>query len=184
MATIEPVGVAGEAHAHLDLLPTADIAVPGWRSLESEQRWEWFQQLYAAAGHLDRRYRLGLRSGWWEDELQLELLAALAAWVGMFDYASWTDPEGKARLLLQLPSFREALRGGAQTFEPDGDRGRFEQHLRELRGCSEPDKRPQARHVLADDRSTQQGRLGGSLRAAGAQRVGRGAQVLGRQGDP
>ena len=69
MATIEPVGVAGEAHAHLDLLPTADIAVPGWRGLESEQRWEWFQQLYTAAGHLDRRYRLGLRSGWWEDEL-------------------------------------------------------------------------------------------------------------------
>jgi hypothetical protein len=141
MATLEPVGVAREAHAHPDLLPTADIAVPGWRGLESEQRWEWFQQLYAAAGHLDRRYRLGLRSGWWEDELQLELLAALAAWVGMFDYASWTDPEGKTRLLLQLPSFREALRGGAQTFEPDGDRERFEQHLRELRGCGEPDKR-------------------------------------------
>lgn len=140
MATIEPVGAAGEAHAHLDLLPTADIAVPGWRGLESEKRWEWFQQLYAAAGHLDRRYRLGLRSGWWEDELQLELLAALASWVGMFDYASWTDPEGKVRLLLQLPSVRESLRGGAQTFEPDGDRGRFEQHLRELRDCRAPDR--------------------------------------------
>src|SRR5436305_2024050 len=37
MATIEPVGVAGEAHAHLDLLPTADIAVPGWRGLEDGQ---------------------------------------------------------------------------------------------------------------------------------------------------
>ena len=142
MATSQtPADLTHEAHAHLDLLPTADIAVPGWRGLESEQRWEWFQQLYAAAGHLDRRYRLGLRSGWWEDELQLELLAALAAWVGMFDYASWTDPEGKARRLLQLPSFREALRGGAQTFEPAGDRTRFEQHLRELRGCRGPDKR-------------------------------------------
>jgi hypothetical protein len=53
----------------------------------------------------------------------------------MFDYASWTDPEGKARLLLQLPSFREALRGGAQTFDPDGDRDGFEEYLREQRGC-------------------------------------------------
>jgi hypothetical protein len=78
-----------------------------------------------------------MRSGWWEDDVQVELLAALAAWVGMFDYASWTDPEGKARLLLQLPSIRELLRGGAQTFEPDDDRERFEQHLREQRGCRE-----------------------------------------------
>jgi hypothetical protein len=142
MATIgKPAHVTHEVQAHLDLLPDADVAVPGWRWLEAEQRWEWFQQLYGAAAHLDRRYRLGMRSGWWEDEVQVELLAALAAWVGMFDYASWTDPEGKVRLLLQLPSFREPLRGGGQTFEPDGDRERFEQHLREMRGCREPDKR-------------------------------------------
>jgi hypothetical protein len=138
-ATTEPADVPREVQQHLDLLPGADVAVPGWRGLEATQRWEWFQQLYATAAHLDRRYRLGMRSGWWEDELQVELVAALAAWVGMFDYASWSDPEGKARLLLQLPSFREAFRGGAQTFEPDGDRQRFEQHLREQRGCTEPE---------------------------------------------
>jgi hypothetical protein len=136
MATLdEPADVRREAHVHLDLLPAPDVAVPGWRGLEPARRWEWFEQLYTAAGHLDRRYRLGLRSGWWEDELQVELLAALAAWVGMFDYASWTDPEGKARLLLQLPSFRELLRGGAQTFDSNDDRQRFERHLREDRGC-------------------------------------------------
>jgi hypothetical protein len=123
---------------HLELLPGADAAIPGWRGLEPVQRWQWFQQLYAAAAHLDRRYRLGLRSGWWEDDVQVELLAALAAWVSMFDYGNWTDPEGKARLLLQLPSFREVLRGGAQTFEPHNDRERLEQHLREQRGCATP----------------------------------------------
>jgi hypothetical protein len=149
MATTHtPADNAREARAYLDLLPTADIAVPGWRGLESEQRWDWFQQLYDAAAHLDRRYRLGLRSGWWEDELQLELLAALAAWVAMFDYASWTDPEGKTRLLLQLPSLREALRGGAQTFEPNADRTRFEEHLRAKRGCTE---RPTLDRTIVDD---------------------------------
>jgi hypothetical protein len=94
-ATDTRSGAAPQAQEHLELLPTADAAVPGWRGLEPAQRWEWFGQLYAAAAHLDRRYRLGLRSGWWEDDVQLELLAALAAWVGMFDYASWTDPEGR-----------------------------------------------------------------------------------------
>jgi hypothetical protein len=139
MTTVKPADVPREVQQHLDLLPGADVAVAGWRGLEATQRWEWFQQLHAAAAHLDRRYRLGMRSGWWEDDVQVELLAALAAWVGMFDYASWTDPEGKARLLLQLPSFRELLRGGAQTFETDGDRDRFADYLREQRGCTEPE---------------------------------------------
>ena len=67
---------------------------------------------------MDRRYRLGLRSGWWEDDIQIEILAALGAWVAMFDYANWTDPEGKARLILQLPSVRELLRGGANGSTP------------------------------------------------------------------
>jgi len=134
-----------EAKAQLDLLPSADVAIPGWRCLDPAQRWDWFQQLYTAVAHLDARYRLGIRSGWWEDDVQIELLAALAAWVSMFDYANWTDPEGKARLLLQLPSFRELLRGGASTFQPDVDRERFEQHLHEQRGCCEPGDRPRDR---------------------------------------
>jgi hypothetical protein len=127
-----------DARTHLELLMTADQAVPGWRGLEGEQRWTWFQQLYAQAAHLDRRYRLGLRSGWWTDDVQIELLAALGAWVGMFDYANWTDPEGKARLIFQLPAVRELLRGGAQQFNADGDRETFERYLRDERGCEEP----------------------------------------------
>lgn len=137
MGVVDGLDVGSDAQAHLDLLPGADVVVPGWRGLEPGPRWDWFQQLYAAAAHLDRRYRLGLRSGWWEDDVQIELLAALAAWVGMFDYGNWTDPEGKARLILQLPSFREALRGGAQVFEPDSDHPRFAGYLRDRRGCVE-----------------------------------------------
>jgi len=56
----------------------------------------------------------------------------------MFDYANWADPEGKARLIFQLPAVRELLRGGAQQFEPELDRDAFERHLRNLRGCEEP----------------------------------------------
>jgi hypothetical protein len=126
------------AEAHLELLMAADEAVTGWRGLRAEQRWSWFQKLYEQAAHLDGRYRLALRSGWWEDEVQVELLATLGAWVAMFDYANWADPEGKARLIFQLPAVRELLRGGAQQFDPERDRDAFEHHLRNARGCKEP----------------------------------------------
>ena len=127
-----------DAHAHLELLMAADEAVTGWRGLRAERRWSWFQKLYEQAAHLDHRYRLALRSGWWEDEVQVELLAGLGAWVAMFDYANWADPEAKTRLIFQLPAVRELLRGGAQQFDPDEDRQAFERHLRDARGCQEP----------------------------------------------
>ena len=129
--------------AHIDVLMTADVAVAGWRSLrDREERRDWFQKLYQQAAHLDRRYRLALRSGWWEDEIQVELLAALGAWVGMFDYANWVDPEAKIRLLLQLQSVRELVRGGAQQFDPGRDREAFERHLRGQRECEAPNHVP------------------------------------------
>ena len=106
------------ARAHHELLMTGDRALPGWRGLEPKQRWSWFHQLYTQAAHLDHRYRLGLRTGWWTDEVQIELLAALAAWVGMFDYANWIDPEAKARLIFQLPAVRELLRGAPNNSTP------------------------------------------------------------------
>ena len=137
--TPAPGSRLSDAGAHLELLMPADQAVAGWRSLDPEPRWNWFQALYEQAAHLDRRYRLGLRSGWWEDEIQVEILATLGAWVAMFDYANWTDPEGKARLILQLPAVRELVRGGAQQFDPDRDRQAFEQHVRAQLGCKQPD---------------------------------------------
>ena len=54
----------------------------------------------------------------------------LGAWVAMFDYANWIDPEAKARLISQLPAMRELLRGGAQQFDPGRDRDAFEHHLK------------------------------------------------------
>ncbi len=136
-------GSFGRTSAHADVLMTADVAVAGWRGLDvAEQRWNWFQQLYAQAAHLDRRYRLALRTGWWEDEIQVELLATLGAWVGMFDYANWTDPEAKARLLFQLQSVRELVRGGAQQFDPQRDHEAFERHLRTQRDCEAPNHVP------------------------------------------
>ena len=129
--------------AHADALMTADVAVAGWRSLRDPgQRWDWFQKLYQQAAHLDRRYRLALRTGWWEDEIQVELLATLGAWVGMFDYANWADPEAKTRLLLQLQSIRELVRGGAQQFDPERDREAFERHLLDQRQCEAPSHVP------------------------------------------
>jgi len=137
--TTAAAGRFSAARAYLELLMPADRAVPGWRGLDPEQRWEWFQALYEQAAHLDRRYRLGLRSGWWEDDVQVEILATLGAWVAMFDYANWTDPEGKARLILQLPAIRELLRGGAQQFDPERDRDEFERSLRERLKCEGTD---------------------------------------------
>ena len=130
--TLAPTG------AHADVLMTADVAVAGWRSLAPEPRRDWFQKLYDQAAHLDRRYRLGLRSGWWEDEIQVELLATLGAWVGMFDHANWVDPEAKIRLLLQLQSIRELVRGGAEQFDPERDHQAFESDLRTHRECEGP----------------------------------------------
>jgi hypothetical protein len=128
-----------DTRAHLELLVPADQALPGWRGLQAEPRWRWFQALYQQAAHLDRRYRLGLRTGWWQDDVQIEILAALGAWVAMFDYANWTDPEAKTRLLLGLPAIRELLRGGAQQFEPDRDREPFQRHLHDQLDCHQPD---------------------------------------------
>jgi len=130
--------MTSNAQEHLELLMTADQAVAGWRGLRADSRWSWSQKLYEQAAHPDRRYRLALRSSRWEDDVQVELLATLGAWVAMFDYANWAHPGGKARLIFQLPPVRELLRGGAQQFDPERDRDAFEHHLRNLRGCEEP----------------------------------------------
>jgi hypothetical protein len=49
--------------------------------LYPRERWMWFEQLWADVCALRVRYHLALRSRWWEDQVQLEALAALAAWV-------------------------------------------------------------------------------------------------------
>ena len=99
------------------------------RDLYPRERWMWFEQLWADACMLRERYRLGLRSGWWEDAVQVEALAALAAWVDRYDTGEWDDPPGKLNLLYELERVAALLRDGLEPFHPGRDRGPFLRHL-------------------------------------------------------
>lgn len=107
------------------------------RDLYPRERWMWFEQLWTDACMLQGRYRLGLRSGWWEDQFQVEVLAALAAWVDRYDSGEWDDPPGKLALLYDLERINELLRDGFDPFRPDRDRPAFLRHLIEA-GCEPP----------------------------------------------
>jgi hypothetical protein len=108
-----------------------------WRTLYPFERWAWFERLWADVCGLRDRYRLPVRSRWWEDEIQVEALAALGAWVGRYDAGEWDDPPGKLALLFELNRFQTLLRDGHDPFEPGRDRPAFDAHLREL-GCQPP----------------------------------------------
>jgi hypothetical protein len=108
-----------------------------WRGLYPRERWIWFEQLWSEVCTLRDRYRLAIRSGWWENELQLEVLAALSAWVSRYDSGEWDDPPGKLALLYDLERASALLRVGVDPFNPERDRAAFIRHLREL-GCQPP----------------------------------------------
>jgi hypothetical protein len=109
----------------------------GWRGLYPRERWLWFEQLWSDVCMLRARYRLAVRSGWWENELQLEALAALAAWVSRYDSGEWDDPPGKLGLLFDLERVAALLREGMDPFHPDRDRTAFLRHLIDV-GCQPP----------------------------------------------
>jgi hypothetical protein len=108
-----------------------------WSGLYPRERWLWFEQLWSDVCLLRRRYRLSVRSRWWEDQVQVEALAALAAWVQRYDSGEWDDPPGKLALLYDLERVAELLRDGNEPFHPDRDRLAFANHLIEL-GCQPP----------------------------------------------
>jgi len=108
-----------------------------WRGLYPRERWVWFEQLWSDACMLRARYRLSLRAGWWEDQVQVETLAAFAAWVARYDTGEWDDPPGKLALLYDLERVAALLRDGRDPFDPDRDRGAFVAHLVDL-GCQPP----------------------------------------------
>jgi hypothetical protein len=108
-----------------------------WRGLYPRERWLWFERLWEDVCALRVRYRLALRSGWWEDEIQLETLAALAAWTHRYDSGEWDDPPGKLALLCDLERVALLLRDGLDPFHPKRDREPFIRHLLEL-GCQPP----------------------------------------------
>jgi hypothetical protein len=97
--------------------------------LYPRERRVWFEQLWDDVVMLRRRYRLPLRSGWWEHPLQVEALAAMAAWVHRYDTGEWDDPPGKLALLFELERVAQLLRDGQDPFDPHRDRSAFEAHL-------------------------------------------------------
>ncbi len=115
-----------------------------WRGLYPRERWLWFEQLWRDVCMLRERYRLAVRSDWWANELQLEALAALAAWVSRYDSGEWDDPPGKLALLFDLERVAALLREGMDPFDPDRDRTAFVRYLIDI-GCQPPpgiDSRP------------------------------------------
>ena len=108
-----------------------------WRGLYPRERWQWFEQLWTDVGMLRGRYRLPVRSRWWEDDVQVEALAALAAWTARYDSGEWDDPPGKLALLFDLERIGAVLRDGHDPFHPERDRPVFTRHLYEL-GCTPP----------------------------------------------
>jgi hypothetical protein len=115
----------GEAGEHPE-----DHQKLGWRQLESSRsRRLWFQQLWDDVCELRLRYRLPVRSRWWEDEIQVEALAAMAAWVDRYDSGVWEDPPGKLTLLFELERLESLLRDGNDPFHPQRDKPHFDRHL-------------------------------------------------------
>jgi hypothetical protein len=113
--------------------------VLSWRQLPrpgDQQRW--WQGLWQDVCSLRTRYRLAVRSRWWEDELQVEALAALAAWVGRYDSGDWEDPPGKLTLLFELERVETLLRDGTDPFNPGRDRPDFDRHLALLGLAEDP----------------------------------------------
>ena len=108
-----------------------------WRGLYPRERWLWFEQLWCDVCTLRDRYRLAVRAGWWENDIQVEALAALAAWISRYDSGEWDDPPGKLALLYDLERVSALLRDGLDPFNPGRDRSSFEHHLLEL-GCEPP----------------------------------------------
>jgi hypothetical protein len=105
-----------------------------WRELSPAARGVWWDQLWTDAIRLRDRYRLALRSGWWQDDVQVETIAALAALVTGYDTGAWNDPVAKLQLLYDLDRIRGLLRGGEDVFDPDRDRDAFVGHLVAI-GC-------------------------------------------------
>ncbi len=108
-----------------------------WHELYPRERWLWFERLWSDVCALRTRYRLPVRNGWWEDAVQVEALAAFAAWVHRYDSGEWDDPPGKLALLYDIERLSVVLRDGNEPFHPDRDRLAFARYLIEA-GCQPP----------------------------------------------
>jgi hypothetical protein len=109
--------------------PLEEIQLVDWRALPPAQRRAWWEQVWRGAVALSERYRLALRSRWWEDPIQVEALAAFDCWLRLYDTGAENDPTGKLQLLWELERLRDVLRGGDHAFDEPRDRVVFQQHL-------------------------------------------------------
>jgi hypothetical protein len=109
----------------------------GPHSLLPRERWLWYGQLWTDVCALRTRYRLPVRAGWWDNQLQVEALAALAAWVHRYDSGERDDAPGKLTLLFDLERIAVLLRDGSGPFSPDRDRLAFARYLIHV-GCQPP----------------------------------------------
>lgn len=112
--------------------PLEEIELVDWRALPPGQRRGWWEFVWRAAVRLSERYRLALRSRWWEDPIQVEALAAFDCWLRLYDTGAEGDPTGKLQLLWELERLRGVLRGGDHAFDKTRDRAEFEQHLERI----------------------------------------------------
>ena len=108
-----------------------------WRDLLPRERWIWFEPLWRDVCELQTRYRLPVRTEWWRDGVQLEALAAMAAWLDRYDSGEWDDPPGKLALLYDIERVAVLLRDGNEPFHPSRDWNRFTHHLTGI-GCQPP----------------------------------------------
>jgi hypothetical protein len=111
-----------------------------WRELDPADRRSWWEDRWLDAIALTARYRLSLRNRWWEDSIQVEALAAFAAWVALYDSGTYTDPPGKLQLLWEIERLRAVLRGGEEAFHPARDRAAYERHLASIGADGDPDQ--------------------------------------------
>jgi len=115
--------LAGERIAHQQMRPPAE---------NPELCVEWFKDLWLDVCRARVRYLLPVRSRWWENPVQVEALAAFAAWVERYDSGEWDDPPGKLALLYDLERVSALLREGEGPFDPERDRPEFNRFLESL----------------------------------------------------
>jgi phytoene dehydrogenase-like protein len=123
----------GDEHDELALAQRWPLAST---HLLPRERWMWWEQLWSDVIALGGRYRIAPAKDWWENALQAEALAALAAWVARYDSGEWDDPPGKLALLYDLERVRELIRA-SEPFRP-GARSRGVRRFLIDAGCEPP----------------------------------------------
>jgi hypothetical protein len=112
------------------------------RGLYPREKWRFYAQLWTDACMLRDRYRLPLRSGWWEREIQVEALAALAAAASNWDSGAWEDPIAKTAWLVDLERVASLFRDGVDPFHPDRDHAAFVNYVTRELGAQPPPAAP------------------------------------------